>query len=187
MTFVKDDKIACWCFCFCPHLVYGPQWTIEESGNRGKVLGWQSINLLQYERWVILVSSPNLPRRSIHITVPDIYCSYLGCMSLDTQTEDVWCEITWKCFSALLFNSNLRVVTTLAINNLTVLFYLYYLSPRIEFVCVFNVTSKCYTYCPKLYLYGTQRTVEKLLQFLCIYSSCAGAVLYFSLKNVFFF
>lgn len=48
-------------------------WRERECG--GKVLRWQSINLLQYERWVILVSSQKLPKRSIHISVWDVGCS----------------------------------------------------------------------------------------------------------------
>lgn len=71
-------------FCFLPPSGVWSTMSIWRERERGpKVLMWQSINLLPYERWVVLVSSQKLPRRSIHITVWDIchicevICSWL--------------------------------------------------------------------------------------------------------------
>lgn len=71
-------------FCFLPPSGLWSTMSIWREREHGqKVLRWQSINLLLYERWVVLVSPQKLSRRSIHITVSDIchscevICSWL--------------------------------------------------------------------------------------------------------------
>lgn len=117
MAAVKDDKMAPGVLFLLPSGVWSAISNIRERKCGGKGLRWRSINFLQYEIWVTLVSSPEPPRISIHITVWDtcwsceMICSWRQCVT--RQVEGRWTRVEFSS-KMTLFKKNTRAMNNFA-------------------------------------------------------------------------
>lgn len=108
MAVVKDDKMALGVLFLPPSGVWSTMsdWRERECGR--KVQGWQSINLLQYERWVILVSSQKLRRDPFTLVFETFAVTVRwsapgNIWSLDREREEWQCGISWKKAISFIF------------------------------------------------------------------------------------